>query len=400
MLPWNPKVSSGHPATLFMVPYVILAFFVIAGEDLSDSPVQAAQPQTPSFELIETVVKQGIKDGKLPGAVVVIADHDKVLYRRAFGNRQIEPVAEPMTLDTVFDLASLTKPIATTTSVMKLIDEGKLSPRANVSEYLPGFGQHGKDVITVEDLLLHVGGLIPDNSLNDYRAGVEMSWKNICELKPITKRGTRFTYTDVGFIVLGKLVEKISGQTLDEFAQTNVFQPLEMSETSFNPSAELRKRSAPTEQRDGKWLKGEVHDPRAHLLRGVAGHAGLFSTADDLTLYGQQMLRLAMGNERLPFGQVTFSMMTRPRSVERDSKVIGTRTYGWDHRSPFSSNRGDRFSDSAFGHGGFTGTVMWIDPEKDRVFIFLSNRLHPDGNGSVNRLAGEIASIIGSAANP
>jgi len=400
MLHWNPKFSSGHPVILFMIPYVILAFFVIAGEDLSDSSLQAAPPQTPSFELIAPIVKQGIKDGKMPGAVVIIADHDKVLYRRAFGNRQVEPVAEPMTLDTVFDLASLTKPIATTTSVMKLIDEGKLSPRANVSEYLPGFGQHGKDVITVEDLLLHVGGLIPDNSLNDYRAGVEMSWKNICELKPITKRGTRFTYTDVGFIVLGKLVEKISGQTLDEFAQTNVFQPLEMSETSFNPSAELRKRSAPTEQRDGKWLKGEVHDPRAHLLRGVAGHAGLFSTADDLTLYGQQMLRLAMGNERLPFGQVTFSMMTRPRSVERDSKVIGTRTYGWDHRSPFSSNRGDRFSDSAFGHGGFTGTVMWIDPEKDRVFIFLSNRLHPDGNGSVNRLAGEIASIIGSAANP
>ena len=400
MLPWNPKVSSGNPAILFVVPYVILAFFVIAGEDLSDSPVQAAQPQTPSFELIETVVKQGIKDGKLPGAVVVIADHDKVLYRRAFGNRQIEPVAEPMTLDTVFDLASLTKPIATTTSVMKLIDEGKLSPRANVSEYLPEFGKHGKDLITVEDLLLHVGGLIPDNSLNDYRDGVEMSWENICELKLVTERGTRFTYTDVGFIVLGKLVEKISGQTLDAFSQVNVFQPLGMSETTFNPIAELRKRAAPTEQRDGKWLKGEVHDPLAHLLGGVAGHAGLFSTADDLTRYGQQMLRLAMGNERAPFGQATFAMMTRPRSVERDSKVIGTRTYGWDHRSPFSSNRGDQFSDSAFGHGGFTGTVMWIDPEKDRVFIFLSNRLHPNGNGSVNRLAGEIASIIGSAANP
>jgi len=383
-----------------MVPYVILAFFVIAGEDLSDSPVQAAQPQTPSFELIETVVKQGIKDGKLPGAVVVIADHDKVLYRRAFGNRQIEPVAELMTLDTVFDLASLTKPIATTTSVMKLIDEGKLSPRANVSEYLPAFGKHGKDLITVEDLLLHVGGLIPDNSLNDYRDGVEMSWENICELKLVTERGTRFTYTDVGFIVLGKLVEKISGQTLDAFSQVKVFQPLGMSETTFNPIAELRKRAAPTEQRDGKWLKGEVHDPRAHLLGGVAGHAGLFSTADDLTRYGQQMLRLATGNERAPFGQATFAMMTRPRSVERDSKVIGTRTYGWDHRSPFSSNRGDQFSDSAFGHGGFTGTVMWIDPEKDRVFIFLSNRLHPNGNGSVNRLAGEIASIIGSAANP
>ena len=394
MLPFEPKIPLAHP----VVFWVLLTYFVVAGEDCSDALVQAEQPQAPSFELIEEIVKQGIKDGKMPGAVVVIADHDNVLYRRAFGNRQIEPVAEPMTLDTVFDLASLTKPIATTTSIMKLIDEGKLSPRAKVSEYLPAFGKHGKDLITVEDLLLHVGGLIPDNSLNDYHDGVEMSWENICELKLVTERGTRFTYTDVGFIVLGKLVEKISGQTLDTFSQANVFQPLGMNETTFNPIAELRKRAAPTEQRDGKWIKGEVHDPRAHLLRGVAGHAGLFSTADNLTRYGQQMLGLAMGNRLIPFSQSTFKLMTRPRNVERDSKVIGTRTYGWDHRSPYSSNRGDQFSDSAFGHGGFTGTVMWIDPEIDRVFIFLSNRLHPDGNGSVNRLAGEIASIIGATA--
>ncbi|MEL0095551.1 MAG: serine hydrolase domain-containing protein [Planctomycetaceae bacterium] len=394
MIPFEPKVPLAHP----VVFWVLLTYFVVAGEDCSDALVQAEQPQAPSFELIEGIVKQGIKDGKMPGAVVVIADHDNVLYRRAFGNRQIEPVAEPMTLDTVFDLASLTKPIATTTSIMKLIDEGKLSPRAKVSEYLPAFGKHGKDLVTVEDLLLHVGGLIPDNSLNDYHDGVEMSWENICELKLVTERGTRFTYTDVGFIVLGKLVEKISGQTLDTFSQANVFQPLGMNETTFNPIAELRKRAAPTEQRDGKWIKGEVHDPRAHLLRGVAGHAGLFSTADNLTRYGQQMLGLAMGNRLIPFSQSTFELMTRPRNVERDSKVIGTRTYGWDHRSPYSSNRGDQFSDSAFGHGGFTGTVMWIDPEIDRVFIFLSNRLHPDGNGSVNRLAGEIASIIGATA--
>ena len=306
MLPFEPKVPLAHP----VVFWVLLTYFVVAGEDCSDALVQAEQPQAPSFELIEEIVKQGIKDGKMPGAVVVIADHDNVLYRRAFGNRQIEPVAEPMTLDTVFDLASLTKPIATTTSIMKLIDEGKLSPRAKVSEYLPAFGKHGKDLITVEDLLLHVGGLIPDNSLNDYHDGVEMSWENICELKLVTERGTRFTYTDVGFIVLGKLVEKISGQTLDTFSQANVFQPLGMNETTFNPVAELRKRAAPTEQRDGKWIKGEVHDPRAHLLRGVAGHAGVFSTADNLTRYGQQMLGLAMGNRLIPFSQSTFKTGT------------------------------------------------------------------------------------------
>ena len=171
-----------------------------------------------------------------------------------------------------------------------------------------------------------------------------------------------------------------------------------MTETTFNPSTALKKRTAATEQRNGQWIKGEVHDPRAHLLQGVAGHAGLFSTADDLTRYGQQMLRIAKGKKSTPLSQATFKMMTRPRDVRRDSQTIGTRTYGWDHRSPYSSNRGDQLSDSAFGHGGFTGTVMWIDPDSDRVFLFLSNRLHPDGKGSINRLAGKIASIVGANA--
>ncbi len=366
---------------------------------LAAPPVQPDAPKAsaeqPNFDAIESIVRQGIQDGQMPGAVVVIADRDRILYRRAFGQRQIEPTTEPMTLDTVFDLASLTKPVATATSVMQLIGQGLISPHQTVADYLPEFGKHGKDKITISDLLLHVGGLIPDNSLRDYRDGVDASWKNICDLKPIAVRGEKFAYTDVGFIVLGKLVERVSKQSLDQYAQQNVFTPLGMTETTFNPSADLKKRSAATEQRNGQWIKGEVHDPRAHLLEGVAGHAGLFSTADDLTQYGQQMLRIAKGEKSTPLSQATFKMMTRPRDVRRDSQIIGTRTYGWDHRSPYSSNRGDQLSDSAFGHGGFTGTVMWIDPDNDRVFLFLSNRLHPDGKGSINRLAGKIASIVG-----
>jgi CubicO group peptidase (beta-lactamase class C family) len=361
-----------------------------------DDPTASAEQ--PNFDAIESIVRQGIQDGQMPGAVVVIADRNGVLYRRAFGQRQVEPTAEPMTMDTVFDLASLTKPVATATSVMQLIGDGLLSPQQKVVDHLPEFGKHGKDKITIADLLLHVGGLIPDNSLRDYRDGVEASWDNICDLKPIAERGKKFAYTDVGFIVLGKLVERVSKQRLDQYAQQNVFTPLGMTETTFNPSADLKKRTAATEQRNGQWLKGEVHDPRAHLLQGVAGHAGLFSTADDLTRYGQQMLRIARGEKSTPLSQATFKTMTRPRDVQRDSKTIGTRTYGWDHRSPYSSNRGDELSDSAFGHGGFTGTVMWIDPESDRVFLFLSNRLHPDGKGSINRLAGKIASIVGANA--
>ncbi len=381
------------------------AFFLHAcntGSSLASPPLQPDDPtasaEQPNFDAIESIVRQGIQDGQMPGAVVVIADRNGVLYRRAFGQRQVEPTAEPMTMDTVFDLASLTKPVATATSVMQLIGDGLLSPQQKVVDHLPEFGKHGKDKITIADLLLHVGGLIPDNSLRDYRDGVEASWDNICDLKPIAERGKKFAYTDVGFIVLGKLVERVSKQRLDQYAQQNVFTPLGMTETTFNPSADLKKRTAATEQRNGQWLKGEVHDPRAHLLQGVAGHAGLFSTADDLTRYGQQMLRIARGEKSTPLSQATFKTMTRPRDVQRDSKTIGTRTYGWDHRSPYSSNRGDKLSDSAFGHGGFTGTVMWIDPDSDRVYLFLSNRLHPDGKGSINRLAGKIASIVGANA--
>jgi CubicO group peptidase (beta-lactamase class C family) len=292
----------------------------------------------------------------------------------------------------VFDLASLTKPIATATSVMRLVQDGKIGVEQPVSRYLPEFGAHGKTSIRVRDLLLHIGGLIPDNALRDYQDGPEVAWKRICELKPIAAPGEKFSYTDVGFIVLGKLVERVSGQTLDRFAADVVFVPLGMADTMFNPSDALKRRAAPTERRDGEWIQGEVHDPRAHLLGGVAGHAGLFSTASDLVRYGQMMLARGNTPPVTVLNREVFSMMTEPHSILR-----GTRTLGWDHRSPYSSNRGEAFSDHAFGHGGFTGTVMWIDPEKNRVFIFLSNRLHPDGKGSVNALAGKIATIVGSA---
>lgn len=342
-----------------------------------------------TVEQIESIVRQGIADGEMPGAVVVVANREQVLYQQALGDRQIEPTRQPMTIDTVFDLASLTKPVATATSVMRLVGEGKLDVDQTVGAYLPEFASNGKDKITVSDLLLHVGGLIPDNALGDYLDGPEQAWKLICDLKPVSARGEKFAYTDVGYIVLGKLVERVSGKTLDQFAVDQIFLPLGMNETMFNSGDDLKRRAAPTERRDEQWMKGEVHDPRAHLLGGVAGHAGLFSTAGDLVRFGQMMLGRGNTPTVTILDDKSFSAMTKPRVVPR-----GTRTFGWDHRSPYSSNRGDRFSDAAFGHGGFTGTVMWIDPELDRVFIFLSNRLHPDGKGSVNKLAGKIATIV------
>ena len=177
---------------------------------------------------------------------------------------------------------------------------------------------------------------------------------------------------------------------LTSFRATRYFRPLGMTETTFNPGNELRRRTAATEKRDGHWIKGQVHDPRAYLLGGVAGHAGLFSTASDLVGFGQMMLGGGTSSNIKVLERSVFTLMTKPRIVPH-----GTRALGWDHRSPYSINRGDSLSDTAFGHGGFTGTVMWVDPEKDHVFIFLSNRLHPDGHGSVNQIAGRIATIVG-----
>lgn len=343
-------------------------------------------------EQIETIVLEGIAAGQMPGAVVTIADSEKILYQRAFGDRQMEPTREPMTVDTLFDLASLTKPIATGTSVMRLVNAGKIDVEKPVSHYLPEFTGHGKEEITVSDLLLHVGGLIPDNALRDYNDGPELAWQRICDLKMIAERGEKFAYTDVGFMVLGKIVERVSGKTLDQFAADEIFVPLGMEHTSYTPDDEARRQAAPTEKRDDEWIKGEVHDPRAYRLNGVAGHAGLFSTANDLVRYGQMMLAGGKTASTTILRPEVFALMTKPRKVPR-----GTRAYGWDHQSPYSSNRGESLSEAAFGHGGFTGTVIWIDPLKDRVFIFLSNRLHPDGKGAVNKLAGKIATLIGEA---
>ncbi|QDS88009.1 Penicillin-binding protein 4* [Rosistilla ulvae] len=354
--------------------------------------VRAADSDDSRFDAIEPIVRRGIEAGQLPGAVVAVADSTKILYLRAFGDRQIEPTREALTTDTIFDLASLTKPVATATSVMLLVQRGEVDLDQPVAKYLPEFAVEGKEAITVRDLMLHVGGMIPDNSIRDYQQGIDVAWERLFALKPRSERGEKFVYSDVGFLILGKLVERVSGKTLDQFTREEIFQPMGMETTSYKPDPALRDLIAATEPRDGALLRGKVHDPRAALLDGVAGHAGLFSTAEDLVRYGQMILSVDDETTSAPrvLDQKTIAAMIQPHRVPR-----GTRTPGWDHQSPYSSNRGTTFSDSAVGHGGFTGTVLWIDPEKDRVFVFLSSRLYPDGKGSVNRLAGEIATIIG-----
>ena len=373
----------------------IAAMECMAKESSANLPVK--QPtemglNASHLDKIDDLVAAEIEKGNMPGCVVVIGRRAGISFLRAYGHRQLEPSSEKMKLDTVFDMASLTKPLATATSILRLVELGQIRLREPVATYIPEFAQNGKDSITIEHLLTHQGGLIPDNPLADYEQGPEEAWKRIWELTPTDPPGKKFVYTDVGFIVLGEVVHRVTGKELATFATENIFEPLEMFETGYLPGPKLRARASTTEKRGGQWLRGEVHDPRAALLGGIAGHAGLFSTALDLAKYAQMILSSGTVNDLQILSPLTITEMCRPRKVDGQERALG-----WDSFSKYSSNRGELFSRKAIGHGGFTGTAMWIDPQLDLFVIFLSSRLHPDGIGNVNPLAGRIGTIAAAA---
>jgi uncharacterized protein YbbC (DUF1343 family)/CubicO group peptidase (beta-lactamase class C family) len=372
-----------------------LCFASTAFAELPRAEPAAVGLDAARLQRVDELVAEGLAAKNMPGCVVCVGRHGKIALLKAYGNKQVEPTVVPMTTDTLFDMASLTKPVATATSILLLIEQGKLRLGDKVSSFLPEFAANDKEPITIHDLLIHQSGLLADNSLRDYDEGPEVALKRICELKLLNPVGAKFVYSDVNFILLGEIIRRVSGQTVHEFSRDHIFQPLGMSETGYLPGESLRAKAAPTEQRDGHWMQGEVHDPRAYKLGGVAGHAGLFSTADDLAVYAQMMLNGGTFGGRRILASQTVARMTRGDRVSS-----GVRGLGWDKRTAYSSNRGDLLSDSAFGHGGFTGTVLWIDPELDLFFIFLSNRVHPNGKGLINPLAGQIANVVASAVLP
>ena len=376
-----------------------LALFIISPSVLAQSrpEIQLQTPESVGMDatrlnLVDDLVQEGLGQDKMPGCVVVIGRREGIAFRRAYGFRQLQPEKIDMTVDTVFDLASLTKPIATATSVMTLIQQGKLDSNATVATYLPEFAQNGKETITIRHLLTHTGGLIADNSMSDYVEGVDEAFARIYGLKPTAAPGESFTYSDVGFIVLGQVVKAVSGKDMHEFSREHIFKPLHMTETGYLPNDELKARAAATEQRDGHWMQGEVHDPRAFALNGIAGHAGLFSTANDLARYATMMLNGGQLHDVQILEEATYKLMTTAVDIPR-----GRRTLGWDSKTGYSSNRSDLMSSHAFGHGGFTGTGIWIDPVQNLYVIFLSNRVHPDGKGLVNPLIGRIGTIASAA---
>lgn len=358
-------------------------------------PEQAGMSARKLDEIVAAVVA-GIVEGQMPGCVVLVARKGKNVFLKPYGHRSLEPDAVEMTTDTLFDLASLTKPIATATSIILLVERHQLTLDDPIEKHWPQLGQQDKGRITVRQLLTHQGGLIADNAIEDYANGPEKALERIAAAAPQAEPGTRFIYSDVGFIVLGELIRRISGKDLNGFTAENFFQPLGLAETGFMPSDELRRRAAPTERRDGVWIQGEVHDPRCFALGGVAGHAGLFSTAEELAVYAQMLLGRGEYVGTRVMSPETVATMISPEEVPGG----GLRALGWDVQTGYSSNRGNGFSKRAFGHGGFTGTSLWVDPELELIVIFLSNRLHPDGKGNVNPLAGKIGTIAAAAIVP
>lgn len=350
------------------------------------------KPASPAHALsaVDAVIQKAISDGTVPGAVLIVGHDGRVIYRKAYGDRALEPHREAMTLDTIFDMASLTKVIVTTTSVMQLVERGKVRLNDPVAKYLPEFAQNGKDDITVRQLLTHYSGLEPDLDLKTAWEGKQTAYAMAFAETPQEPPGSGFVYSDINFITLGALVERVSGESLDEYARRHIFLPLKMTHTRFAPPTAWLAKIAPTQYDENEhMLRGVVHDPTSRRMGGVAGHAGLFSTADDLAKFCQALLNGGGGI----LSTLSVEKMTRP---EQPPSAPVLRGFGWDIDSPFSSNRGDFFPVGSYGHTGFTGTSIWIDPTTRTYIILLTNAVHPRG-GSAVALRSKVATAVAAA---
>jgi len=370
---------------------LLLVAVVIAGFSITRVSAADFKNGYSGLEEIADVVGAEIRAGRIPGAVVLVGHDGRIAYRRAFGQREIAPVRRPMTADTIFDLASLTKVVATTTAVMQLVEQGRLRLDDPAARFWPAFGSRGKDKIRVRDLLTHYSGLRPDLDLSTNWSGYGTALRYIAAKRPRTPPGEDFRYSDVNFEVLGELVRIVSGQPLDAYCTEHIFVPLAMHDTSFAPAPHKRQRIAPTTYAHGLERRGEVHDPTAHRMGGVAGHAGLFSTADDLALFAQMLLDGGRANGASILSRDSVHMMTIPQNPPGAHVPYGL---GWDIASPFAATWRQQFSSASFGHTGYTGTSLWIDPASNTFVIILANRVHPNDKGDVQPLRKEIASLV------
>ena len=416
---------------------VFLILCVLCGlcvEEFSQG-LPVAAPQTVGMNAaklnqIDALVEADIAAKKLPGAVVLVGHKGKIVFRKAFGNRSLVPTVEKMTVDTIFDVASLTKPIATATSIMILVEQGKLRLNDTVGMYITDIDDPQAKRVTIQQLLTHTSGYRPDFDLGEKWTGREGMLAALKKEKLRASPGTRFVYSDIGFIVLHEVLERIFDaveRTRDKNVGSNWFEGMRFRDTMdwsqyviFTESNDFRmsylpyrplQRFAPTENIRGQSnylggkfegdgatgdqiLRGKVHDPTAFRMGGGAGHAGLFSTADDLARYCQMLLNGGTLDGKRVMSAQTISRMTAPIVVSESGDARGL---GWDINTSFSSNRGDLFPLGSFGHTGFTGTSVWIDRVSQTFVVFLSNRVHPDGKGDVGPLRVKVATVVASA---
>ena len=345
------------------------------------------------LEEMERAITNGIAEKHLPGAVLWL-ERLGLTYQKAFGHRAVQPAAELMTGDTIFDIASLTKVVATTPSLMLLNQRGRLQIDDSVRKYIPEFQGPGTAGITLRHLLTHTSGLRPGLPAQPDWSGYTNGILLACRETPTNAPGTVFRYSDINFILLGEVVRRISGRPLDEFAAAEIFTPLRMRDTAFRPGRAQVPRIAPTQQTAQGLLRGEVHDPTARRMGGVAGHAGLFSTAADLARYARMLLNGGELDGMRLFTPETVRTMT---TVQSPANVISRRGLGWDIDSPYSRPRGGTFPLGSFGHTGWTGAALWIDPFSGTFWIFLSNRVHPDGTGDVLALYSALGALAAQA---
>lgn len=361
---------------------------------LSLAGISTAQELDPAkLSQIDTAIDTAIGEGRLPGAVVWV-EHGSDIYWKAYGKRSLVPAQESMTPDTIFDAASLTKVLATAPAVMLLVERGQIKLDERVQTYIPQFTGGGKEAITVRQLLTHTSGLPEDVSTRPKWQGTETAVRMACAMKLKAPPGTEFRYSDINFFLLGEIVRRVSGLPLNEFCAREIYGPLKMTDTGFLPPDFKIPRIAPTEMTDGVMLRGLVHDPTSRYMGGVAGHAGIFTTAPDMARFARMMLNLGELDGTRIFKPETVKMMT---SVQTPPGIADRRGFGWDIDTGFSSPRGSLFPLGSYGHTGFTGNAFWIDPYSKTFFIFLSNRVHPYGKGNVLRLYRAVGTLAAEA---
>ncbi|MBN2244967.1 MAG: serine hydrolase [Candidatus Aminicenantes bacterium] len=392
---------------LILISFVLGVILIIgiAAQSLPSARAEKVGMLSGHLDRISDVIDEAISNKEFPGAVLVVGRHGKIVLRKAYGQSQWVPESRTMDVDMIFDVASMTKPIATATSLMILVEQGRLNLWDKVIEYIPDFqpfqqGSEGSsENASIWHLLTHTSGLPPYADVNKIKTLYGSPCPraslidHIGKLPKTDPPGKVFHYSCLGYITLAYLIEKITGMDIAEFSSEHIFDPLGMKHTFFLPPETLYDLCVPTEVIEGKPLIGIVHDPLARLQGGISGNAGLFSSADDLAVFAQMMLNKGSFQGVRILSPLAVAKMT---AIYLRAEFSG-RGLGWDLDSAYATNQGDLFGENSYGHTGYTGTSIWIDPDTQTFVIFLTNRVHPNDRGKILSIRSKIANIVAAS---